>query len=181
MTTKKILLLSPYDVPSHRYWWQGLKENLSEYDWTILNLEARYFAWRMRGNSLTWAYEQKELLEQDYDLLIACSMTDLSSVRGFVPKLASIPTLIYSHENQFFYPHNEQQQGKVEQQIIQLYSFECADKIIFNSHFNKDTCLEGIQSLLKKLPDHVPKEIFANIKNKSEVLPIPINDKEFSK
>jgi len=135
----------------------------------------------MRGNSLTWAYEQKELLEQDYDLLIACSMTDLSSLRGFVPKLASIPTLIYCHENQFFYPHNEQQQGKVEQQIIQLYSFECADKIIFNSHFNKDTCLEGIQSLLKKLPDHVPKEIFANIKNKSEVLPIPINDKEFSK
>lgn len=173
---KKILLLSPYDVASHYYWREGLVESLSEYEWTILSLEPRYFAWRMRGNSLIWAYEQRQLLEQSYDLLIACSMTDLSSLRGFIPSLANIPTLIYCHENQFYYPHNAQQQGKLEQQIIQLYSFECADKIIFNSSFNKNSCLAGIQALLKKLPDHVPKDLFNHIKNKSDVLPVPLQE-----
>ena len=173
--SKRILLLSPYDVASHRYWWEGLKQNFPEYDWTVLTLPARYFAWRMRGNSLSWAYEKKEVLTQDYDLLIACSMTDLSSLRGFIPSLSQIPTIVYCHENQFYYPENDQQQGKLEQQIIQIYNFECANTVIFNSLFNRNTCIDGIGSLLKKLPDHVPQSLIDSLKNKSEVLPVPLS------
>lgn len=176
---KKILLLSPYDVASHCYWREGLVQSFPEYEWTVLTLEPRYFAWRMRGNSLIWAYEQEPLLTQHYDLVLACSMTDLSSLRGFIPSLATIPTLLYCHENQFYYPSNTQQQGQVEQQIIQLYNFECADKIIFNSTFNKNTCLDGIHNLLKKLPDHVPKKLLDNIREKCAVLPVPLKDEDF--
>jgi glycosyltransferase involved in cell wall biosynthesis len=176
--SKRILLLSPYDIASHCYWWEGLKSNFPEYQWTVLTLPARYFSWRMRGNSLSWAYEQKQVLEQHYDLLIACSMTDLSSLRGFIPNLSTLPTIVYCHENQFYYPANEQQQGKLEQQIIQIYNFECADKVVFNSDFNRDSCLNGIAQLLNKLPDHVPKNLVKNIKDKSEVLSVPIHSQK---
>ena len=97
----RILLLSAYDADSHVYWRKGLVEHLDEHEWTVLSLPGRYFSWRMRGNSLSWAFEQRELLSQAYDLVVATSMTDLSALRGFVPSLAQIPTLVYFHENQF--------------------------------------------------------------------------------
>ena len=132
---KKILLLSPYDTLSHQYWWKGLLDTFPEYHWTILTLEPRYYSWRIRGNSLSWAFEKKEELEKDYDLLIACSLTDLSSLRGFIPKLTNLPTIVYCHENQFYYPHNPSQTNnqahRLEQQMIQIYNFVCADLILF--------------------------------------------------
>jgi glycosyltransferase involved in cell wall biosynthesis len=156
-----------------------MQKHLSNYQWTILTLEPRFYAWRIRGNSLSWAYEKKEQLNEDYDLLIACSLTDLSALRGFVPKIASLPTIVYCHENQFFYPENKESSGKrgnpIEQQIIQIYNFECANKLVFNSEFNRQSCLEGIKKLLKKLPDHVPKKLLENIEKKTRILPVPLD------
>ncbi len=173
---KRILLLSPYDILSHRYWYEGMIEALPEYQWTVLNLPPRYFAWRMRSNSLSWAFQERESLEADYDLIIACSMTDLSALRGFIPNLASTPTLVYCHENQFYYPSQHQQQGQVEQQMLQLYTLLCADHIAFNSHFNRQSCLAGIEQLLKKFPDFVPKGLPELLSRKSSVLPVPLKE-----
>ena len=104
----KILLLSAYDADSHRYWRKHLVENFPEHQWTVLSLPGRYFSWRIRGNSLSWAFgEQSEKLKRQYDLVIATSMTDLFSLRGFIPSLGNIPTLVYFHENQFDYPATE--------------------------------------------------------------------------
>ena len=100
----RILLLSAYDADSHIYWRKGLVAHLPEHQWTVLTLPGRYFSWRMRGNSMSWAFSEYETLSQPYDLVIATSMTDLSALRGFVPSLANTPTLVYFHENQFAYP-----------------------------------------------------------------------------
>ena len=97
----KILLLSAYDAASHQRWRQELEEFFPEHQWTQLSLPPRYFSWRVRGNSVSWAFSQRTLLTQAYDLVIVTSMVDLSSLRGFVPELARIPTLVYFHENQF--------------------------------------------------------------------------------
>lgn len=170
----KILLLSAYDAQSHHYWRTSLEANFPEHQWKQLALPARYFAWRVRGNSLSWAYTERETLEQDWDLLIVTSMTDLSALRGMVPKLAKIPTLVYFHENQFDYPDSGKEVSKVEPQILSIYTALCADNIAFNSEYNRVTFLAGCRKLLKKLPDHVPPNLADLIAAKSQVLPVPV-------
>jgi len=180
----KILLLDAYDAASHRYWRAAITDMLKDIEgdsiqWTELVLPPRYFSWRIRGNSLSWGkgeYDvlQSESLDKDFDLVIATSMVDLSALRGFIPKLGLIPTLVYFHENQFSYPVGHNKQPAVEPQIVNLYAALCADKVVFNSEFNQQTFLKGAESLLKKLPDEIPKGLVQELSEKSSVLPVPI-------
>ncbi len=176
---KRILLLSAYHAQSHAYWCEWLMQHFPEYDWQLLQLPARYFNWRIRGNSLSWAFEQAERLAEDYDLLIATSMVDLSSLRGFIPRLAAIPTIVYFHENQFAYPLQDHQlSSAVEPQMVNLYTALCADQLIFNSDYNRRSFLMGVRQLLKKLPDHTPEGVVEKLAV-SQVLPVPISDQLF--
>lgn len=177
----KILLLSAYDAASHKRWRTGLVKHCPEHDWTCLSLPARFFNWRVRGNSLSWAFSERETLEQDYDLLIATSMVDLSSLRGFVPKLATLPTVLYFHENQFDYPVSAKQKSaahknSVEPQTLSIYSALCATALVFNSDYNRQTFLKGAAALLKKLPDAVPDNLLTIMSERSSVLPVPLED-----
>lgn len=172
----RILLLSAYDAASHRYWHQGLTHNLADIEWTVLTLPARHFSWRIRGNSLSWAYLQRQLLEQPYDALVATSMVDLASLRGLVPALARLPALVYFHENQFVYPLSEHQDSRasIEPQMVNLYTALCADTVMFNSAYNRDTFLQGVEDLLRKLPDFVPDSIMGPLQCAS-VMPVPLH------
>jgi glycosyltransferase involved in cell wall biosynthesis len=170
----KILLLSAYDAASHRRWRLDLQQHLPHHQWTQLALPPRYFNWRIRGNSLSWAFSQRQLLEQDYNLLIATSMVDLSALRGFIPSLAAIPTLLYFHENQFSYPANDAQFASVEPQIISFYSALCADALVFNSEFNRTSFFAGVDALLRKLPDQVPAGLADLLRKRSQVLSVPL-------
>lgn len=172
----RILLLSAYDAESHIYWRKGLVSHLDEHQWTVLSLPGRYFNWRIRGNSLSWAFQHRDVLEQPYDLVIATSMTDLSALKGFVPALAHTPVLAYFHENQFAYPESEQQFSSVEPKILNLYTALAADQVVFNTQFNRETFLSGARKLLKKLPDHVPAGLIERIEQRSSVIPVPLAD-----
>lgn len=176
----KILLLSAYDAASHQRWRQELAAQFPEHEWTQLYLPPRFFSWRIRGNSLTWAFSERELLSQPYDVLIATSMVDLSALRGLVPALATIPTLLYFHENQFAYPSGADQTDSVEPQIISLYSALCADQLVFNSAFNRASFFAGVEALLRRLPDHVPPAIVDILRERSCVIPVPLQDHCFS-
>jgi len=103
-------------------------------------------------------------------------MVDLSALRGFLPHLADIPTVVYCHENQFVYPRNDYQHSPVEQQLTSIYTALCADKIVFNSSFNRLTFHEGAEKLLKIMPDYVPEGIVKIIDAKSMVIPVPLHD-----
>jgi len=175
----KILLLSAYDAASHAYWRKGLIANFPDYDWTVLTLPARYFSWRVRGNSLSWAFGDRETLQQEYDLVIATSMTDLSALRGFVPSLGLIPTLVYVHENQFAYPESGREYGSVEPKILNIYTALAGDHVCFNTEYNRQTFLQGCRKLLKKLPDQVPPGLTEHIEANSSVLPVPLPDSVF--
>lgn len=172
----RVLLLSAYDADSHRSWWKGLSNHFSQWEWTVLTLPPRYFSWRIRGNSLTWAFGHREILASDYDLVITTSMTDLSSLRGFIPSLATIPTLVYFHENQFDYPSSERARDSVEPQILNLYTALCADHVLFNSRYNRDSFLAGVEGLLKRLPDQIPEGVVDQLRERSSVVPVPLAD-----
>ncbi|MDT8377098.1 MAG: DUF3524 domain-containing protein [Mariprofundaceae bacterium] len=179
MSTGKILLLSAYDAVSHQQWRKGLVAALPEYDWTVLTLPPRHFSWRIRGNSLTWGLSGDDAFRQGFDLIIATSMTDLSALKGMRPSLAAVPTLLYFHENQFAYPESGMEHGSVEPKITSIYAAISADRIAFNSDYNRRTFLRGSRALLNRMPDHVPPGIDELLMQKSCILPVPLNDSLF--
>ncbi len=172
----KILLLSGYHAASHKYWCDGLSAALCEHEWHCLTLPPRHFSWRVRGAPLSWLTQQPELLTQPYDLIIATSMVDLATIKGLVPGIARTPCLYYFHENQFEYPKSGHQHPSVDAQMVNLYAALAADRVLFNSAFNRDSFFAGVNRLLAKLPDHRPDVIEPFLESRCEVLPVPLND-----
>ena len=83
----RILLISAYEANSHKAWAHTLMKGLSQHDWEYLSLPARHFAWRIRGNAMSFAFDPKfkPILEKSYDLVIATSMTDWRWFKGVLP------------------------------------------------------------------------------------------------
>lgn len=169
----RILLLCAYAAASHQLWSSRLQRLFPEYAWTSLTLPPRHFNWTIRGNSLLWAFTEQQILQQPWDVLIATSMVDLSSLRGFVPALTRIPTLVYFHENQFAYPQDAHRADNVEPQLVPLYAALCADRIVFNSQFNRSTFLQGANDLFRRLPDAIPAAVIRRLED-SCVIPVPV-------
>ncbi|MGM0631830.1 MAG: tRNA-queuosine alpha-mannosyltransferase domain-containing protein [Pseudomonadota bacterium] len=169
------LLLSAYDAYSHRQWHNAVTAMFPDIEWTRLTLPPRYFRWRIRGNSLSWAFKHRRQLTDNHDFLLCTSMTDLSALRGFVPELTRLPTAVYFHENQFQYPERRQQVRSVEPLILNLYTALCADELVFNSHYNHDSFIDGVTTLLRKLPDEVPPGLLDRLSRVS-IIPVPLPD-----
>ncbi|MGL1891026.1 MAG: DUF3524 domain-containing protein [Spirochaetaceae bacterium] len=174
----KILLLSAYNTQSHNYWGQFLIKNLPEHDWVFLELPPRKFSWRIRGNPLSWMAENSKELGSTYDTILATSMVDLSTIIGLFPHLGCANKVIYFHENQFEYPlSDDKNHSNVESMMVNLYGAFCADRVVFNSKYNRDSFFSGGHKLLRKINDHSPVSILEKIRNKSTIIPVPICDK----
>ncbi|TDT39305.1 glycosyltransferase involved in cell wall biosynthesis [Halospina denitrificans] len=173
----RVLCLSAYEAASHRQWRELLERSLPGYEWHSLTLPPRHFRWRIRGNPLSWLNEP--LLEQSWDLVIATSMVDLATLRGIHPALARAPAIAYFHENQFAYPDRRKGQGSNEPGIVNLYTALSADRVLFNSDWNRRSLIEGVEKLMRQLPDHKPRDLTRRLEAKSEVVPVPIDDGVF--
>jgi len=172
----RILLLSAYDAESHRYWHANISRHLDEFDWHILALKDHFFSWRMAANALNFKHQYGEQLSQEYNLLIATSMTDLAAFRGFYPHLTTIPNLLYFHENQFAYPHNPRQAGLPTVRLNSLMAAYLADEVVFNSDYNRRSFVAGAETFLQKMPDGIPDDLIHSFETKARILPVPIGD-----
>lgn len=179
----RILLLSAYDTLSHRYWRESLVKQFPQYQWTVLHLAPRYFNYRVRSNPLSWSSQHRKILEQPYELVIATSLVDTSTLRGLVPSLAQTPLWVYCHENQFAYPSSLIQDSRrtlqhdLEVKMVFLYNCLCADWISFNSNWNRNTALQELSELLKAFPEKTDPQCMDSLEIKSDVLPVPLNEK----
>lgn len=171
---KKILLLSAYKSDSHASWVKWLTHNLAA-DWRVLELPGRYYRWRIRGNPLSWLDELPDVLSDwQPERILATSMVDIATIKGLFPQLAAVPVTYYFHENQFAYPQGEGQHNSVDPLMVQLYGALAADECLFNSDFNRRTLLDGVDALLKKLPDCKPAVLAERLSGKCRVLPVPL-------
>lgn len=170
----KVLLLSAYAAQSHVHWQNQLLKLFSDWNWHELSLPPRHFSWRVRGNPLYWSVVEREALEKRYDLVVATSMVDLATLRGLVPNLATIPTVLYFHENQFAYPHGAGGRNLLEPQMVSLYSAMAADHLLFNSRYNRDSFMSGCQVMLDRFPDKVPAGVVNSLADKSSIIPVPL-------
>ncbi len=169
---KTIWLLSAYRSDSHASWADWLVTFFDDFRWHKLELPGRHFRWRIRGNPLSWLHQ---LPEEKPDLILATSMVDLATLKGLHPRLANVPCIYYFHENQFSYPISKNQVDSVEPKMVQLYGALAADKLVFNSAYNRDSFFTGIDKLLKRFPDEIPESLTGALKEKSSVLPVVIN------
>jgi glycosyltransferase involved in cell wall biosynthesis len=171
VSTKKIWLLSAYRADSHAAWGDWLTSTLAEFDWSTVELPGRHFAWRIRGNPLSWL---DALPDESPDLIVATSMVDLATLKGLHSRLAGVPALYYFHENQFAYPQNDAQTTSLDAQMVQLYGALAADQVLFNSRFNRESYLDGVGNLLSRMPDRVPAGVVGRLEARSAVLPVPV-------
>ncbi len=168
---RTVWLLSAYRADSHAAWADWLQTHLTKIHWRILELPGRHFAWRIRGNPLSWL---DRLPADKPDLILATSMVDLATLKGLHKRLANVPCWYYFHENQFAYPRSDRQTCTVEAQMVQLYGALAADRLLFNSEWNRNSFMQGTQDLLDRMPDQVPVGIIERLATKSDVLPVPV-------
>ncbi len=60
--------------------------------------------------------------------------------------------------------------------MVSVYSALCAEKLIFNSRYNKNTFLTGVSELIQKFPDEKPQGFSELLEEKSLTLMVPIVD-----
>ncbi|WP_456269550.1 DUF3524 domain-containing protein [Kushneria sp. AK178] len=170
----KALLLSAYAADSHRYWVRGLMAHLDAIDWHLIELAPRHFQWRVRGNPLSFMSEHDATLSQSFDLIVATSLVDLATLVGLYPHLGRARRVVYFHENQFAYPLGQDQTPRIEPLMVNLYSALAADRVLFNSRWNRDSFFEGVTGFLKKMPERVAPARLDALKTRSEILPVPL-------
>lgn len=175
----RALLLSAYEAQSHQRWQVALQAMLNEWEWKVLSLPPRYFSWRVRGNALFWSMAERDTLEEDYDLVVATSMVDLATLRGLVPSLAQVPSVVYFHENQFAYPQDMQRHSLIDAQLTSVYSALAATRVLFNSRYNRDSFLAGTAALMRRMPDRVPAGLVPALQEKAAVLPVPFDGSDY--
>lgn len=171
MARQHIWLLSAYRADSHAAWVDWLLRAFPELDWRCLELPGRHFAWRIRGNPLSWL---DNLPSETPDRILATSMVDLATLRGLHPRLSSVPVDYYFHENQFAYPRSNAQMPSLEPQLVQLYGALAADRLLFNSRFNRDSFLDGVANFLDRMPDRAPTGVRERLAARSQVCPVPV-------
>ena len=178
-----ILLLSAYDTISHRKWHQSLVSNLSDYRWEVLTLAPRFFNYRVRTNSVSWHYSKQSVLAKKYDLILATSLSDITMLKALNPNLGRTPVWLYCHENQFAYPKSSNQVSSHLLEVKTAFYFNCltANKISFNSAWNRSTALAGMRELLKNWPERIPQSSIDLIEEKSDVIPVPLSAPNTSK
>jgi glycosyltransferase involved in cell wall biosynthesis len=167
-----VTVLSAYHADSHARWVDGLVRELPDIRFDVRTLPARWFAWRSGSAALTWAFEHPDALQR-CDLILATSITDVASLRGLVPRLHSVPVVLYFHENQFAYPLRPNQTQDARMLMQSIIGALSADRLIFNSEFNRQSFLEGAQAFLAGMPDHQPVA-HLRLAEKSQVLPVPL-------
>lgn len=172
----KVLLLSAYDAQSHARWRRGVVHHL-DHEFFVHTLPARWFSWRTGSAAMTWATGVEGIWDQHYDVVLTTSMTDVAALRGLVRPLADAPIVSYFHENQFAYPIREKRpDARLLIQTIQ--SAAAADMLVFNSHFNRYTFIDGACSFIDSMPDHLPL-IRERFEQRSIVLPVPLENSCF--
>jgi glycosyltransferase involved in cell wall biosynthesis len=178
-----ISLLSAYHARSQAHWARELMNAISrlggrQVSWRLLSLPPRYFGMRIRGAAFSWWDELAG--SPAPDLIIATSSVDLAAVLGCFPQLRNVPSLYYLHENQFAYPDSGRQEAvhRNDVRLVQLYSALAADRVAFNSRWNRDSFFSGARELIEGLPEALSPDIINSIGEKSMILPIPVRGPE---
>lgn len=106
---------------------------------------------------------------------MATSTVDIVTIRAVFPDLGK-KWLVYFHENQFAYPSKRHDHFDMNLAMRDVKRARVSDGVAFNSEFNRDSFFDGLRKFIKITPKGFGKEILENIKEKSIVLPVGLDD-----
>lgn len=177
---KTIWLLSPYHTGSHRAWAEGYRRH-SRHCVELLTLAGRFWKWRMQGGAIELAAQANARLAagERPDMVLATDMVNLPAWLGLVRKRlpADTPLVLYMHENQLTYPWRPGEKQDFTYAMINWLSQLCADVILFNSRYHRESWFDELPRLLKHFPDYNQLGLINQAADKSRVLPVGINAK----
>lgn len=172
-----VVVLEPYYGGSHAAFVDVLVGR-SRHRCTLVTLPARKWKWRMRGAAAWFVRDGGGwLADRDrIDVVLCNDMLSVTDLRGLLPSgLRDLPIACYFHENQLTYPLPEDQERDYQYGMTNITSCLSADAVWFNSRFHLDDFLAAAERLLAKMPDYVPQDVISEIRQKSAVLPPPVD------
>ena len=150
----KILVIEPYFGGSHRLFLQGLQRHLP-FDFDLLTLPARKWKWRMRLAAPYFAEQINNLYtDKKYDRILCSSFVDVAAFRSLVNgQFQKVPLYTYFHENQFAYPVQKEDERDFHFVLTNFTTVLASDRVAFNTRYNLETFIEGVEKLFKICPD----------------------------
>ena len=108
---------------------------------------------RLAGPELVRQAAQQGALDREYDLLFVTSLMSVSDLRAMLPTgRRDLPIVLYMHENQVAYPVSDQAADNVDRDLqyalTNLTSVLAADHVVWNSQWNLDSFIVGMESIL---------------------------------
>ena len=168
------IFLEPFYGGSHRHLADGLVEHLPA-SIELWSLPARRWKWRMRGAALFFAERWRREPPPACGILTS-SLLDAAALRGLLPPEArSLPLLVYFHENQLAYPVRTADARDLHFAWTNIQSALAADRVLWNSAYNRDSFLSALPDCLRRMPDAAPMASEASIRARSEILPVPLD------
>lgn len=168
----KILFVEPFYGGSHRNFADNWMQR-SRHDFTLVSLPARFWKWRMTGSALYFAENISTAADPGWDAMVCTGMCDLAHLKALRKDLP--PALLYVHENQLAYPVSEGEEKDFRYGITDLASMLCADSLVFNSAWNRDSFVNECRELFKRLPDARPESILDNLVRKAQIIHPGVN------
>ena len=167
-----ILAFESFDGGSHKQFRKTLTK-YSAHEWVWITRPARSWKWRM-------AISAQEMVDAVFaqgiampDVIFCTSLTDVAALRSALPKeWRTLPVVLYMHENQVAYPTHDARDASFA--FTNLQSVLTADFAIFNSKWNLDSFVAGIESLLNKSWDTTLKDIGNRIRANATVAWVPV-------
>jgi glycosyltransferase involved in cell wall biosynthesis len=105
------------------------------------------------------------------DVLLASDMVNVPAYLSLLRReLASVPVVLYFHENQLTYPIPPDTPRDYTYAYINYLSCLASDRILFNSRFHYDSFIDALPGLLKIFPDHNHLDNVQEIRERSDVL-----------
>ncbi|MFT6335515.1 MAG: glycosyltransferase involved in cell wall biosynthesis [Halioglobus sp.] len=183
----KILLLESFYGVSHKQWLDGFVAN-STHKVDLLSMPGRHWKWRMAHSAIHFSNEIIGL-EQEYDLILSTSFTNIATLRGLLIAKGDknawynrVAVHVFFHENQITYPWSKNDPDIILKRDnhygwINYLSCLASDRVIFNSAYHRDDLIGILPTFLAQFPDRTPDKEIEKISVKSHVLSIGVNMK----
>lgn len=169
-----VLLVEPWHAGSHAAWATAYVDG-SRHRVRTISHPGRFWRWRMRGAAVTLAEAALATTEEQgpAEVVLVSGMVDLAQLRGLAGPALDVPVVLYLHENQVAYPHDDA--TDLDAAWRTWTSLLAADAIVINSAHHRDVLVDGLGRLLATAPDLGHEHLLDGVVERIEVLPVGVS------